>query len=244
MLQPVLPHVIKLLLSDSNVVHSYAATLMERVMAMHEDGRQRFTPQDMAPFLQPLLDNLFKCASASHDSSLLVCQLPAAPAPSHPHCLVSSIASRALEQPDSEENEYVMKCIMRVVVFLREAVAPVATVFLEMLSKLLLVSCANPRNPAFSHFMFESIAGILRHTLPSRPELAGTFEGLLFPAIDVVLQKDIQEYAPYAFQVVALLLELRPLPAPPVYVQLLPPLLTPHLWEDQGNIPALVRLLR
>jgi len=208
-LLPLLPSVIKLLASDSNVVHSYAATLLERLLAMKENGQPRFNPDELSPLLQSMLENLFG----------------------------------ALSMPDSEENEYVMKAIMRVVSFLGPRVEPVAVPFVQMIGKVLHAGCANPRNPAFSHFMFESLAGVVRHALSKNPGLADAFEGMIFPAIDQILQKEVQEYAPYAFQVMALLLELRPAPAPAVYLQLLPPLLTPAIWENSGNIPALVRLL-
>lgn len=200
-----------------------------------------------------------------------------------------------------------MRCIMRVVSFLGPNVAPVAAAFVQMLSKVVLTVCRNPRNPAFSHFLFEALAGVIRHSLPAQPSLAEPIEATLFPPINHILQQDVQasvgffhamyaslhtihasarstntptafalvrmtelyrstpphpyaahcaphqsshpaphlqEYLPYAFQVVALLLELRPSPAPAAYMQLLPPLLTPQIWENQGNIPALVRLLR
>lgn len=48
------------------------------------------------------------------------------------------------------------------------------------------------------------------------------------------------------FQILSQLLELHDLnsPYPDAYKALLPPLLTPTLWESRGNVPALVRLLR
>lgn len=54
----------------------------------------------------------------------------------------------------------------------------------------------------------------------------------------------MQEFAPYVFQILSQLLEIRPLPLPPAYMALFPPLLSPVLWERSGNVPALVRLLQ
>jgi exportin-2 (importin alpha re-exporter) len=49
---------------------------------------------------------------------------------------------------------------------------------------------------------------------------------------------------PYVFQLFARLLEAKPSGALPTHYQaLLPPLLTPTLWETRGNVPALTRLL-
>lgn len=49
---------------------------------------------------------------------------------------------------------------------------------------------------------------------------------------------------PYVFQLFAVLLEANPSGGVSEYYKgLLPPILTPTLWESRGNIPALVRLL-
>ena len=41
------------------MVHSYAATCIERLLAQREHGKPRFTPDELAPLLQPLLEKLF-----------------------------------------------------------------------------------------------------------------------------------------------------------------------------------------
>lgn len=57
-----LPAVVRLLGAQSNVVHSYAATCLERLLVIKEPGsggRSRFTPADVQHLLQPLLGGLF-----------------------------------------------------------------------------------------------------------------------------------------------------------------------------------------
>lgn len=50
---------------------------------------------------------------------------------------------------------------------------------------------------------------------------------------------------PYVFQILSQLLELHPVTElPETYQNLLGPLLTAALWEQRGNVPALVRLWR
>lgn len=71
-----------------------------------------------------------------------------------------------------------------------------------------------------------------------------TFEQMLFPAFNLVLQQDVQEFHPYVFQVFAQLIELRSRPLPAIYMQIFPPLLSPVFWERSGNVPALVRLIQ
>jgi len=60
-----------------------------------------------------------------------------------------------------------------------------------------------------------------------------------------ILLNDVTEFIPYVFQLLALLLESNEkAPLPQRYKDLVPPLLTPLLWESRGNVPALVRLLQ
>lgn len=87
-----------LLGSESNVVHSYAAIAVDRLLAMREPaggvagaaaagrGGPRFQPSDLAPLLQPLLEKLFA----------------------------------AFKFPESGENEYLMRAVMRVIAFVGE----------------------------------------------------------------------------------------------------------------------------
>jgi exportin-2 (importin alpha re-exporter) len=55
---------------------------------------------------------------------------------------------------------------------------------------------------------------------------------------------DVAEFAPYVFQILSQLVEVRLPPLPPNYMALFSPLLTPLLWERSANVPALVRLLQ
>jgi exportin-2 (importin alpha re-exporter) len=52
------------------------------------------------------------------------------------------------------------------------------------------------------------------------------------------------EFQPYVFQLLSMLLEMRPPGVPESYMQLFPFLLAPPLWESGANTTPLVRLLR
>jgi exportin-2 (importin alpha re-exporter) len=262
-----LPHLTRLLRSSHVVVHSYAATAVERLLTMREPvvaggaggaaggaapsglaaalpTRPRFTPDDLAPHAQPLLEALFAAFKAS---------------------------------PDSAENEYVMRAVVRVLALLGPGVAPVAPAALRALVGMLMDVCRNPRSPGFNHYLFEAVAALVRATAaaagsplalaasgagaggvatgaalaaqaPDPAALAAalaTLEDTLFPPFDVVLQQDVQEFHPYVFQVLAQLVELSPRDRPlrPEYLLIFPPLLSPVFWERSGNVPALSRLL-
>ncbi len=141
-----------------------------------------------------------------------------------------------------DENQYVMRTIMRVTVVAGEAMAPYASFCIESLKSVLQRVCANPSNPTFNHYLFESVASLVQFICAATPTAVDAFEALLFPPFQQVLQLDISEFTPYVFQVLAQLLEYRPAISV-AYEGLFAPLLMPAMWERPGNIPALVRLL-
>ena len=144
------------------------------------------------------------------------------------------------------ENEYVMKCIMRSLNVARESIASVTQIVLEKLTAALGRVAKNPRNPQFNHYLFESIAVLVKAVCAKDASHTPAFEALLFPPFQTVLQMDVSEFTPYVFQVLAQLLEYRRGDSGlgEAYASLFAPLLTPLLWERKGNVPALTRLLR
>lgn len=85
----------------------------------------------------------------------------------------------------------------------------------------------------------------VRFITAANPATLSEFEQALFPPFQTILQQDVSEFTPFVFQILSQLLELHAdADLPDAYKALLPPLLTPTLWESRGNIPALVRLLR
>eukprot|EP00271_Cylindrocystis_brebissonii_P023161 TRINITY_DN9424_c0_g1_i1.p1 TRINITY_DN9424_c0_g1~~TRINITY_DN9424_c0_g1_i1.p1 ORF type:complete len:976 (+),score=170.09 TRINITY_DN9424_c0_g1_i1:234-3161(+) len=159
----------------------------------------------------------------------------------HVESLLTSLFG-ALELPDSKENPYVMKCLMRVVSM--TTIGPLGPPIMTQLSKILLEVCQNPRNPTFNHYLFEAVAALIRRSALQDQAQIALFEESLFPVLQTVLGQDVQEFAPYVFQVLALLVESRRPPLPESYLRIFPPLVTPLLWERPANVPALVRLLQ
>uniref|UniRef100_A0A672IUK4 Exportin-2 n=1 Tax=Salarias fasciatus TaxID=181472 RepID=A0A672IUK4_SALFA len=151
---------------------------------------------------------------------------------------------KSLALPGSAENEYIMKAIMRSFSLLQEAIVPyIPTLIGQLTHKLLLVS-KNPSKPHFNHYLFESLCLSVRITCKANPATVGSFEEALFPVFTEILQNDVQEFLPYVFQVMSLLLEIHSNSIPSSYMALFPHLLQPVLWERTGNIPPLVRLLQ
>ena len=106
--------------------------------------------------------------------------------------------------------------------------------------------CKNPVNPQFNHFMFECIALLIRASCTDAASF-DRFESLLFPPMQTVLQLDIAEFVPYVFQLFAQLLNCprgSDSGLTPSFTALLPPLMSPSLWDAKGNIPALTDLVK
>ena len=65
---PLMPQIIRCLSCDSNVVHSYAALLLERLLALREGGptgTHRYSPSDLSALLEPLMGGLFQVGSVA-----------------------------------------------------------------------------------------------------------------------------------------------------------------------------------
>ncbi|XP_076289313.1 chromosome segregation 1 [Lasioglossum baleicum] len=150
-----------------------------------------------------------------------------------------------LDMPGSEENEYVMKAIMRSFGTLQEVVVPFLADLLPKLTEKLAVVSRNPSRPNFNHYLFEIFALSIKIVCKTNPAAVSSFEEALFPIFQGILQQDVLEFVPYVFQILALLLELRTTPdVPEPYLALFPCLLSSVLFERQANIHPLNRLLR
>ncbi|CAI5953901.1 unnamed protein product [Closterium sp. NIES-65] len=185
-----MPQLLRFVGAESNVVHSYAANAIERLLMTRDGGQLRFSGADVATF-------------------------------------AGAAAGGAVQGAQDA----------------RLAGEPVSLV------ALLTAACRNPANPSFNHYAFEAVAALVRRAAAEdAPGQVPVCEAQVFPLLQLVLDADVQEFAPYAFQLLALLIESRSapplLPLPAAYMALFPALISPMLWERAGNVPALVRLLQ
>jgi exportin-2 (importin alpha re-exporter) len=210
--QQILPVLVNRLGSSDYVVYTYAAIVVERVLALTDSAHQPIIDQAMiTPLAKDLIEHLFK----------LIEQNPA---------------------PEKvQENEFLMRCVMRVIIFIREGVISVAGIVLAHLIGITNTISSNPSNPRFYYYHFEALGAFIRFAAPSS---ASTLENALYQPFAIVLQNNTEEFLPYVLQLFAFLLEANPSGTlPDMYQSMLGPLLTPPLWEQKGNVPALVRLL-
>uniref|UniRef100_A0A803LF22 Exportin-2 n=1 Tax=Chenopodium quinoa TaxID=63459 RepID=A0A803LF22_CHEQI len=205
-----LPEVLRFLGAESNVIHSYAAIFIDKVLLVKDEGgRARYVASDIAPFLPVLLNNLFI----------------------------------SLKFPESEENQYVMKCIMRVLGG-ADVSGHVAATCMSGMASILNKVCKNPKNPIFNHYLFETFAVLIRRVCDKEPSVISLFETSLFPSLETILANNVIEFFPYAFQLLAQLVELNRPPLPQNYMQFCNYLLLPDPWTKSADVPALVRLLQ
>lgn len=210
--QDAFPLVVKHLGSSDYVVYTYAAIALERTMALTNASKQPIVSRVSVEALSAqLLRHLF------------------------------GLIEKDPEPAKLQENEFLMRCVMRVLIVIREAVVPIVDEILTHFVKITQVSSQNPSNPRFCYYLFEALGAFIRFSAPSQPD---KLENGLYVSFIAVIQDDVQEFIPYIFQLFAALLEANPSGSlSDYYKNLIPPLLTPALWAPKGNVPALVRLL-
>ncbi|KAH0557015.1 hypothetical protein GP486_005197 [Trichoglossum hirsutum] len=140
------------------------------------------------------------------------------------------------EAPEkTQENEFLMKCVMRVLVVIRDGIIPNTDSVLSHLIKITNIISKNPSNPRFYYYHFEAIGALIRFAAPSQPD---KLEQALGKPFAFAVQEDIQGI------LFAALLEANPSASlPDYYKSLIPSILMPVLWESKGNVPALVKLV-
>ncbi|KAL4976506.1 CAS/CSE protein [Aspergillus desertorum] len=210
--QEVFPLLVNHLGSSNFVVYTYAAIAVERVLYFTDNnGQPIVSPDTIKPLANDLLEHIFSLIQKD-------------PAPEK-----------------VQENEFIMKCAMRVLIVIKEGVVPITDNVLKHLINITQIISGNPSNPRFYYYHFETLGAFIRFAAPSNPD---KLEQALYPPFSAVLQADIAEFVPYIFQLFAVLLEANPSGTLPTYYQgLIAPILAPQVWESKGNIPALVRLL-
>ncbi|OCF31081.1 importin-alpha export receptor [Kwoniella heveanensis BCC8398] len=209
----VLPLLVQHLASDNYVISSYAAITIERILFIKVERQALFTQADVRPFAENILMALFANIEKGGTPEKIA------------------------------ENDYLMKCTMRVIITARQSLTPHYEGILTRLVNIMGEISKNPSNPKFNQYCFESVSALIRFVCEGSPAALSTFEGALFGPAQHILTNDVAEFIPYIFQILAQLLELHPPTSlPESYQALTGPLLSASLWEQRGNIPALVRI--
>lgn len=78
-----------------------------------------------------------------------------------------------------------MKMVMRLVQLSKELIVPHAETFLNQLTTILARIYQNPTSPLFNHFLFDTLAVLVRNVCTADPASVDQFETLLFPVFQV-----------------------------------------------------------
>ncbi|KAJ0171405.1 hypothetical protein K1T71_012955 [Dendrolimus kikuchii] len=167
--------------------------------------------------------------------------------PHAPTLLSALFASLGETSDPAQHNEYIMKAILRTLSCLQEDGLSYLGEALPKLAHMLAAVAKNPCKPHFNHYLFETLSLSVSLVTKANPNAITAFEDALFPIFQEILQNDVQEFMPYVFQMLSLLLELRGScgmgGGSDAYGALLPCLVAPLLWERTANVRPLVRLL-
>ena len=206
------PLLVNQLGNDNYVIHTYAAIAVERALYMTDSNRQPIIPKaDVVGSSKDLLTHLFKLITKSSAPEKI------------------------------QENEFLMKCVMRVLIFIRDGVLPICETILQSFINIVKVIRHNPSNPRFQYYMFEGIGALVRFCAPKHPQF---FEEKLYEPFAACLQANVEEFSPYIFQLFSALLEANPSSGLSEYYRgLFVVIIQGAVWEQRCNVPALARLL-
>ncbi|XP_068237725.1 exportin-2 [Palaemon carinicauda] len=150
----------------------------------------------------------------------------------------------ALTLPGSEQNEYVMKALMRITNIIEDDLMQHAGLIVPQLVIKLQQVAKNPSKPHYVHFLFETLSLVIKTVCNTVDNAVGEFDRNLFPVFQEILQNEVDSLIPYIFQIISLLLERQKVDVPEAYMSLLPFLVMPVLWERPGYVVPMVRLLQ
>jgi exportin-2 (importin alpha re-exporter) len=206
------PLLVNQLGNDNYVIHTYASIAVERALFMTDANKQPIIPRsDVVGSSKDLLTHLFKLITKNSAPEKI------------------------------QENEFLMKCVMRVLIFIRDGVLPICDTILNNFIAIVKVIRHNPSNPRFQYYLFESIGALIRFAAPKHPQV---FEERLYEPFAACLSEGVDEFTPYIFQLFSALLEANPSgELTDYYRSLFTIILQGSIWEQRGNVPALARLL-
>eukprot|EP01029_Cantina_marsupialis_P007395 TRINITY_DN1819_c0_g1_i3.p1 TRINITY_DN1819_c0_g1~~TRINITY_DN1819_c0_g1_i3.p1 ORF type:complete len:688 (+),score=194.49 TRINITY_DN1819_c0_g1_i3:46-2109(+) len=167
----VIPLIAKFLSAESIVVHSFAALCIERLLTVRE-----------------LTDHFQKRGNLRYGPVDLI---PFA------ETLLQMLAGLITNNKEND-NEYAMRCIMRIVNVIGNAVKTHKDAMLDFFNNILIRVACNSMNSRFNHYLFETLAALIR-ALPT--EELSSAEDKVFAPFQQMLAAEQTDFFPYIFQV-------------------------------------------
>ena len=212
------PLLVQHLALPNYVIYTYAAIAVERVLALTDSSGQPVVDRAVvAPSSQDLLEHLFRLMEKDQGQDKLVAA------------------------PKVQENEFLMRCIMRVLIVIRQELTKFTEMLLGHLVQIVNLAVLNPSNPRFCYYLFEAIGAVVTFATPTQPALV---ESHVYEPLVAVIGSENQDFLPYIFQLFAGLVEGSPGDALSAsYRPLIQAVVKAEYWVMKGNVPALIRLL-
>ena len=132
--QEVMPLLVNHLASSNYVVYTYAAIAVERALYLSDaQGQPVISPAGVTPLAKDLLEHIFQLIQKD-------------PAPQK-----------------IQENEFLMKCVMRVLIVIKDGVVSFSDNVLQHFINITQIISTNPSNPRFYYFHFEALGAFIRY---------------------------------------------------------------------------------
>eukprot|EP01083_Nonionella_stella_P098114 275827_1 len=198
----------KYLSCEDYVLHTYAAIAIDKILAMK------------------VYDEAGKVGRFKYPKKLMVEKI---------HSILIALFTVLNTREESQTNEYVMKCIMRVISRAEEGCVSVIEPVMKQCCIILSKVSKNPQKPTFNHYMFECIAALIRFASSQ----STTFESqLMGPFLQILEMEQASEFHPYIYQIIGLMVRIRG-SVDRDYAGLFDKLLETSLWNNDGNIVAI-----
>ena len=126
------PLVANHLSSPNYVVYTYTAVTIDRILAMSSEGVPVFNAQDIESYSKDILQHLFRLIEQGGTPEKIA------------------------------ENEFLMRCVMRILLLSGKGVSPILESVLAELLKITGEISKNPSNPHFNHYTFECLGSLIR----------------------------------------------------------------------------------
>lgn len=127
-----LPVLINLISVDNYVVVTYASISIEKLLTLERDGHLVFSATEIAPLAPSIFTGIFGRFEKATNAHVLA------------------------------ENDYLMRCLVRTIMTLKEQCRASIGLLSRQLAMILNEVCKHPYNPRFNHYLFEAIGATVR----------------------------------------------------------------------------------
>jgi len=233
-----LPMSTTFLSNEDYVLHTYAAIAIDKILAMREyETADKTTNKENHSAAKPNVNGAAAPTFAyKYPKTLILESLQG---------VLSALFTVLATYEESYTNEYVMKCIMRVISRAEHGCVAVIEPVVKHCCGILQNVSKNPQKPLFNHYLFECMAALIRFVCDDHYDASNNRENivkfeqvLMTPFLRILDMDQASEFHPYIYQLIGLMLRIRNR-VDSDYASLFDKLLETSLWNNDGNIVAI-----